>query len=93
MQRWNMHTRAQCTDWLHVLQILLQETGETIFVPSGWHHTVQNLEDTLSINHNWLNGYNIHWAWALLQQEHSDATAAIEDCRYSASGSSTHMWS
>ena len=91
MQRWNMHT--QCTDWLHVLQILLQETGETIFVPSGWHHTVQNLEDTLSINHNWLNGYNIHWAWALLQQEHSDATAAIEDCRYSASGSSTHMWS
>lgn len=44
---------------------------------------MHNLEDTLSINHNWLNGYNIHWAWALLQQEHSDATAAIEDCRYS----------
>ena len=60
----------------------LQEAGETIFVPSGWHHTVQNLEDTLSINHNWLNGYNIHWALALLQQEHRDATACIEDCRY-----------
>lgn len=61
--------------------MLLQESGETIFVPSGWHHTVRNLEDTLSINHNWLNGYNMHWAWALLQQEHADATAAIEDCR------------
>ena len=42
---------------------------------------MHNLEDTLSINHNWLNGYNMHWAWALLQQEHTDATAAIEDCR------------
>lgn len=40
-----------------------------------------NLEDTLSINHNWLNGYNIHWSWALLQQEYKDAAAAIEDCR------------
>ena len=29
----------------------VQGTGEAIFVPSGWHHTVQNLEDTLSINH------------------------------------------
>ncbi|KAL3142171.1 hypothetical protein ABBQ38_002528 [Trebouxia sp. C0009 RCD-2024] len=64
----------------HVVECI-QESGETIFVPSGWHHTVRNLEDTLSINHNWLNGYNMHWAWALLQQEHADATAAIEDCR------------
>lgn len=95
MQQWDMHALAQCTDWLHVLQnalILLQETGETIFVPSGWHHTVHNLENTLSINHNWLNGYNIHWAWALLQQEHSDATAAIEDCRYTAYDLSSSMW-
>ena len=59
----------------------LQEPGETIFVPSGWHHTVCKLEDTLSINHNWLNGYNIQWAWALLQQEHAEAAACIEDCR------------
>ncbi|KAL3152641.1 hypothetical protein ABBQ32_001655 [Trebouxia sp. C0010 RCD-2024] len=64
----------------HVVECI-QESGETIFVPSGWHHTVHNLEDTLSINHNWLNGYNMHWAWALLQQEHVAATAAIEDCR------------
>lgn len=30
---------------------MMQESGEAIFVPSGWHHTVVNLEDTLSINH------------------------------------------
>lgn len=77
----------------HVVSLLtwgLQEAGETIFVPSGWHHTVQNLEDTLSINHNWLNGYNIHWALALLQQEHRDATACIEDCRYACVSAGAH---
>lgn len=71
-----------CTTPSYLCQaVCLQEAGETIFVPSGWHHTVMNLEDTLSINHNWLNAYNVHWAWALLQQEYKDAAAAIEDCR------------
>ncbi len=50
-------------------------------MPSGWHHTVTNLEDTLSINHNWLNGFNLHRGWALLRREHAEAAAAIEDCR------------
>ena len=50
-------------------------------MPSGWHHTVENLEDTLSINHNWVNGHNIHEGWALLRRERADAAVAIEDCR------------
>ncbi|KAK9803323.1 hypothetical protein WJX73_002391 [Symbiochloris irregularis] len=65
----------------------IQEPGETIFVPSGWHHCVENLEDTLSINHNWLNAHNVHWALALLQGERTDAVAAIEDCRSACSPS------
>lgn len=48
---------------------VIQESGETIFVPSGWHHTVENLAPTLSINHNWLNGTNIHWSWEKLKSE------------------------
>lgn len=60
---------------------MLQGTNEALFVPSGWHHSVENMEDTLSINHNWLNGYNIHWAWKHLQGEHKSAEQAIEDCR------------
>ena len=59
----------------------VQEAGETIFVPSGWHHCVHNVADTLSINHNWLNAHNLHWALALLQSEREDAVAAIQDCR------------
>ncbi|XP_043921799.1 2-oxoglutarate and iron-dependent oxygenase JMJD4 isoform X1 [Protopterus annectens] len=46
-----------------------QEAGEIIFIPSGWHHQVYNLEDTISINHNWLNGYNVAFMWNFLQKE------------------------
>ena len=38
---------------------VIQERGEIIFVPSGWFHQVRNIEDTISINHNWFNGTNI----------------------------------
>ena len=34
---------------------IIQESGEIVFVPSGWFHQVHNLEDTISINHNWFN--------------------------------------
>jgi hypothetical protein len=48
---------------------VVQEAGETIFVPSCWHHTVENLAPTLSINHNWLNGNNVAMSWKKLQTE------------------------
>ncbi|XP_042525422.1 2-oxoglutarate and iron-dependent oxygenase JMJD4 isoform X2 [Dipodomys spectabilis] len=48
---------------------VLQEAGEMVFVPSGWHHQVYNLDDTISINHNWVNGYNLANMWHFLQQE------------------------
>uniref|UniRef100_A0A452SBU2 2-oxoglutarate and iron-dependent oxygenase JMJD4 n=1 Tax=Ursus americanus TaxID=9643 RepID=A0A452SBU2_URSAM len=48
---------------------LTQEAGEMVFVPSGWHHQVHNLEDTISINHNWVNGCNLANMWHFLQQE------------------------
>jgi hypothetical protein len=65
----------------------IQESGETLFVPSSWFHYVYNLvmvtcisalsvrshipqEDTLSINHNWLNGANIDACWNYIKKEH-----------------------
>ena len=39
------------------------------------------MEDTLSFNHNWINGYNLGWAWALLRAEYQVAEREIEDCR------------
>ncbi|KAM9101973.1 2-oxoglutarate and iron-dependent oxygenase JMJD4 [Sarcophilus harrisii] len=48
---------------------VIQEAGEMIFVPSGWHHQVYNLDDTISINHNWMNGCNVATMWRFLQTE------------------------
>ncbi|PNJ39290.1 JMJD4 isoform 2 [Pongo abelii] len=48
---------------------ITQEAGEMVFVPSGWHHQVHNLDDTISINHNWINGFNLANMWRFLQQE------------------------
>ncbi|XP_021311059.1 jmjC domain-containing protein 4 isoform X2 [Sorghum bicolor] len=52
------------TEWLECIQ----EQNEIIFVPSGWYHQVHNLEDTISINHNWFNAYNLHWVTTKLQK-------------------------
>ncbi|XP_072180779.1 2-oxoglutarate and iron-dependent oxygenase JMJD4-like isoform X2 [Diadema setosum] len=60
---------------------VIQEAGQVIFVPSGWHHQVFNLEDTISINHNWLNGCNIDITWRFLQDEFKAVQKSIEDCR------------
>ncbi|XP_022701568.1 jmjC domain-containing protein 4-like [Varroa jacobsoni] len=38
-----------------------QNPGDVIFVPSGWHHQVLNVTDTISINHNWFNAHNLHF--------------------------------
>ncbi|KAL7105939.1 hypothetical protein ACP275_07G078900 [Erythranthe tilingii] len=58
-----------------------QEPNEIIFVPSGWYHQVHNLEDTISINHNWFNAYNVSWVWDLLLREYHEAVGYIEDIR------------
>ena len=47
----------------------VQETGEIVFVPSGWFHQVHNLEDTISINHNWFNGCNLMLVYEALKAE------------------------
>jgi len=36
-----------------------QQPGELVFVPSGWCHGVWNSTDCLSINHNWINPWNL----------------------------------
>lgn len=33
--------------------MIVQEVGETIFVPSKWFHSVENLEACISVNRNW----------------------------------------
>lgn len=52
-----------------------QTPGDAIFVPSGWHHQVDNEVDpltgfTVSINRNWLNGFNLFHVCSFLLKEH-----------------------
>nr|KAF6480479.1 jumonji domain containing 4 [Molossus molossus] len=60
---------------------VMQEAGEMVFVPSGWHHQVHNLEDTISINHNWVNGCNLANMWHFLQQELCTVQKEISEWR------------
>ncbi|KAI6650209.1 JmjC domain-containing protein 4-like [Oopsacas minuta] len=60
--------------------IILQRKGETIFVPSGWHHQVHNLDDVISVNHNWINACNVHEMWDNLSSELDRVKESISDC-------------
>lgn len=60
---------------------IIQGAGETIFAPSGWHHQVYNMGDTISVNHNWFNGCNVHAVWTALKRSYHEVLNEIADCR------------
>lgn len=60
---------------------IIQCAGQTVFVPSGWHHQVWNMENTISVNHNWFNGCNIHWIWTAIHGKFNDVLREIDDCK------------
>ncbi|XP_065222081.1 2-oxoglutarate and iron-dependent oxygenase JMJD4 [Planococcus citri] len=57
--------------------IVFQKAGDALFVPSGWHHQVWNLMDTISINHNWINGCNIDKMWLSMKRNLDDVQKEI----------------
>ncbi|XP_060523151.1 2-oxoglutarate and iron-dependent oxygenase JMJD4 [Cylas formicarius] len=70
----NMRDSINCME-------VIQNPGEAIFIPSGWYHQVWNLEDTISINHNWFNGCNILTVWESLNHNLSNVIKEIEHCK------------
>ena len=58
-----------------------QYPGEIIFVPSGWYHQVLNLDNSLSINHNWIDSSSLKASWQYLMKEYDIAARMIEDCK------------
>lgn len=63
---------------------VVQGPGETMFVPSGWHHQVHNEADTLSVNHNWLTSASLDRAAEFLLKESHAVRTALADLRPSA---------
>ncbi|EDO26293.1 predicted protein, partial [Nematostella vectensis] len=47
----------------------------------GWFHQVHNMEDTISINHNWTNAYGLMYMWKHIQDELFKVKQSIEDCK------------
>lgn len=60
---------------------ILQRSGETVFVPSGWFHQVWNVEDTISVNHNWFNACNIMEIWQQIYENYQKVLKEIDDCK------------
>ncbi len=62
------HRDDQCHGECEAFTVI-QETGQTIFVPAMWQHKVVNLEETISINHNWITTANLDLVWDCLMVE------------------------
>ena len=60
---------------------LIQESDETLFVPSRWYHQVKNIDDAVSVNHNWFNGCNIESIVENIVNHHQDVQKEISDCK------------
>lgn len=63
------------------IQDFIQYEGEIVFVPSNWYHEVQNIDDTLSINHNWIDSEGLMASWKYLKKEYELAASLIDDCK------------
>lgn len=57
--------------------VLHQRAGEMVFVPSTWKHKVENLCETLSINHNWITSAAIDYTWECLLSEMAQVDAEL----------------
>jgi hypothetical protein len=68
---------------------IVQGPGETMFVPSGWHHQVHNEADTLSVNHNWLTSASLDRTAEFLLKESHAVRTALADLRPSARDANT----
>ncbi|KAI8058960.1 uncharacterized protein B0P05DRAFT_517310 [Gilbertella persicaria] len=64
---------------------IYQRDGETIFVPSGWFHQVENIGAAISINHNWSNACNLMMTYQSIKNDLDDVKAAIQDIKESVS--------
>lgn len=58
--------------------IVLQHPGDALFVPSRWYHQVWNFEDTISINHNWVNATNVNLMKSVLTSGLTDIKKELD---------------
>jgi len=75
---------SQFPGWEHAkstMCVVEQTAGETIFIPSNWHHQVENDTDCISLNHNWCNAVNLPSLYEAMKEEVEDVSHAISDVK------------
>lgn len=71
--------RGPLVNHRHLIKILFQYPGQTVFVPSGWYHQVLNIGTTLSINHNWCNASCILQMYTALKEQYEVSAESLKD--------------
>ncbi|WWC63674.1 uncharacterized protein I303_106279 [Kwoniella dejecticola CBS 10117] len=74
---------------------ILQQEGEIIFVPSGWHHQVVNLDFCISINHNFFSSPSLTRIYDTLctaQERVEEAISDVKDMIIDRLGSGGDAW-
>ncbi|KAK8854494.1 hypothetical protein IAR55_003232 [Kwoniella newhampshirensis] len=74
---------------------VLQEEGEVIFVPSGWHHQVVNVDFCISINHNFFSSptlLSIYNTLCLAQIRVEDAISDVKEMIIERLGRNSDGW-
>ncbi|KAI8870836.1 Clavaminate synthase-like protein [Ramicandelaber brevisporus] len=61
--------------------VVVQRPGQTLFVPSSWHHQVINVGATISINRNWCNAHNIDMVWSSIRSDCRTVEQSIGDLK------------
>lgn len=64
----------------YVMEVL-QKPGQIIYIPSGWYHQVENLDDCISINHNWSNSNCLLDMYESMKIEYAAVEASVEDIK------------
>jgi hypothetical protein len=58
------------------IQAVIQNAGDTVFVPSGWVHCVKNLTDTIAIGHSYIRPWSLKHTLTYLEQQGEDEERA-----------------
>jgi len=80
---WSVNVFGKKLWKIHLKDVVevFQDVNEAIFIPSGIFHEVENLEETMSINHNWFNEHNAVLVEEFLKEQEKEVEEALKDNR------------